>query len=196
MTRAAPAAALIMVLLGAAAVMLVPASPGALTRIRPAELWGGRQEGAGESAGSNGSATTVLPIARATIHVLEQVSPIVGPASTLVESLGIEMRERFTTVLPKGTPVPVKRVVTFRTGADDQKEIRLHVLRGVSETAADNHSLGWVRVADLPPGPRGSTRIAVLFEVADGAIVLAAVDPETGRAFPIEAAEPPPGFKP
>jgi len=87
-------------------------------------------------------------------------------------------------------------VVTFRTAADDQKEIRLHVLRGVSETAAQNHSLGWVRVADLPPGPRGSTRVAVLFEVADGAIVLAAVDPATGLPLPIETAEPPPGFKP
>ena len=194
MTRAAPAAALIMVFLGAAAVLLVPASPGMLTRIRPTELWGGRGEETG--AGSSGSATTALQIARATIHVLEQVSPIVGPASTLVESLGIEMREKFTTVLPKGTPAPVKRVVTFRTAADDQKEIRLHVLRGVSETAAQNHSLGWVRVADLPPGPRGSTRVAVLFEVADGAIVLAAVDPATGLPLPIETAEPPPGFKP
>ncbi len=196
MTRAAPAAALIMVLLGAAAILLTPGSPGTLTRIRPAELWGGRVEGPGESPGSSGPAAATLPLARPTMHVLEQISPIVGPASTLVESLGIEMREKFTTVLPKGTPVPVKRVVTFRTGADDQKEIRLHVLRGVSETAADNHSLGWVRVADLPPGPRGATKVAVLFEVADGAIVLAAIDPDTGRAFPIEPAEAPPGFKP
>ena len=187
MNRAASAAAVVIVLLGAVAVLLVPRT---LTKLRPANPWGAREGATGDSL------PAALPTVRPTIHVLEQVSPIVGPASTLVESLGIEMHGRFTAVLPKGAPVPVRRVVTFRTSGDDQKEVRLHVLRGQSETAAQDHSLGWVRVGDLPPGPRGSTKIAVTFQVADGAIVLTAMDPATGRAFPIEPSEAPPGFMP
>src|SRR2546425_8013753 len=143
-----------MVLLGIAAVLLVPAAPRMLTRLRPAELWGGRVEagaagaraggaltgGAQAAGGSGESALASLPPMRPTVHVLEQVSPIVGSGSTLVEALGIEMHGKFTTVLPKGTPAPVRRVVTFRTSGDDQKEIRLHVLRGLSEAAAEDHT--------------------------------------------------------
>src|SRR5204863_24892 len=79
---------------------------------------------------------------------------------------------KFQVVLARGTPVRYARTVTFGTGADDQKEIRLHILRGRSGTLTENHSLGWVRVPDLPPGPRRSTRVAVTFQVVDRAIVL------------------------
>lgn len=163
-------AALAIVVLGVCAAFLVPAR---LPRARPADLWGMR------------------PAA----HVVEQVSPIVSSNSTLSESLGIETAGgAFTPVLPKGAPVPVMRFVTFKTSADDQREIRLHVLRGQSDKAALNHSLGWVRVAGLPPGPKGSIQVTVGFRVADGAIVLAAVDPASGRDYQVEASEAPPGF--
>jgi len=183
-------AALVIVLLCVAAVLLAPRT---LSSFRPAYLWGGREgtAGAGDAARAAGTST-----ARPTIYVLEQVSPIVGSGSALIESLGIEMHGKLTPVLPEGAPVPVRRVVTFRTSGDDQKEIRLHVVRGQSESVAEDHSLGWVRVGDLPPGPRGATKIAVMFQVADGAIILTAADPVSGRAFPIEASEAPPGFKP
>jgi len=196
MTRAAATAALIMVLLGLAAVVLAPAASGPLTRIRPAELWGGREGSAPAGAAPAGGAPAALPSALPTVHVVEQVSPIVGPESTLVESLGFEMHEKLTTVLPKGAPVPVRRIVTFRTSGDDQKEIRLHVMRGQSEIAAQDRSLGWVRVGGLPAGPRGSVKVAVMFEVADGAIVMTAVDPANGRVYPIEPSEAPPGMQP
>jgi len=195
-TRAASTAALIMVLLGLVAVLLAPAESRTLTRIRPAELWGGPTGAAPAGAATAAGVPAAASPARPTVHVLEQVSPIVGPESTLVESLGFEMHDRLTTVLPKGTPVPVRRIVTFRTSGDDQKEIRLHVLRGQSEAVAQDRSLGWVRVGDLPPGPRGSVKIAVMFEVADGAIIMTAVDPANGRVFSIEPSEAPPGMLP
>jgi len=156
MTRAAATAALIMVLLGLAAVLLAPAASHTPARVRPAELWGGRDHAAPAGAPAAAGVPAAVLAARPAVHILEQVSPIVGPESTLVESLGFEMHDRLTTVLPKGTPVPVRRIVTFRTSGDDQKEIRLHVLRGLSESATQDHSLGWVRIGDLPPGPRGS----------------------------------------
>jgi molecular chaperone DnaK len=131
------------------------------------------------------------------MFVVEQESPIVAADDTLNEALGIETpRGKFRTVLPKGTPVKYARSVVFSTAADDQKEIRLHVLRARSEDLAQARSLGWVRVADLPPGPRGSTRVAVTFQIVDRAIVLIAQNVADGRALAIETAQAPPGFGP
>jgi molecular chaperone DnaK len=190
-------AALAIVVLGVCAAFLVPAR---LPRVRPADLWGRPAApppvgGPGAAGSPGGSQDITLGVTRPAVHVVEQVSPIVASNSTLSESLGIETAGgAFTPVLPKGAPVPVMRFVTFKTSADDQREIRLHVLRGQSDKAALNHSLGWVRVAGLPPGPKGSIQVTVGFRVADGAIVLAAVDPASGRDYQVEASEAPPGF--
>ncbi len=177
------------------AVVAIVLSPQKRPTVRPAELWSdpGRADGRAATAPS----ATPPGTPRQTVYVIEQVSPIVGADSMLAEALGIESpRGRFTTVLPKGKPAPIGRVVTFRTRVDDQKEIRLHVLRGRSEVASEDHSLGWVRITDLPAGPRGATHVAVAFQVVDGAIVLAAQNSGDGQSLPIEATEAPPGFTP
>ena len=136
-----------------------------------------------------------MPAAIPAMLVVEQVSPIVGPDGRLGESLGIESAGGvFTPVLPKGTPAPVMRIVTFKTSADNQREIRFHVLRGVTDRVAQNHDLGWVRVPGLPPGAKGTVHVSVGFRIADGAVVLAAADPASGRGYAIETSEAPPGF--
>lgn len=163
------------------------------TVVRPTELWG---EPARHWVGP-GEAPSPAPGAPAApaYFVVEQDSPIVSSDSKLVEALGFESPAgTFRAVLPEGTPTPVGRVVTFRTGADNQTEIRLHLMRGRSESVTANHSLGWVRFAGLPAGPRGQARVAVAFQVVDVAILLAAQDPENGRPIPIAASEQPPGF--
>ena len=180
MNRVVWGAALAVVALGVVAVLLVPER---LPKAPPVDLWGAPLTPGGAGA----------PLAA--VLVVEQVSPIVGSDSILVESLGIETAGgTFTPVLPKGTRAPVMRFVTFKTSADDQKEIRLHVLRGESDRVARNHDLGWVRVAGLPPGPKGSIQVTVAFRIADGAIVLGAADPASRRAYGIEPSEAPPGF--
>jgi molecular chaperone DnaK len=180
MNRVVWGAALAVVALGVVAVLLVPER---LPKAPPVDLWGAPLTPGGAGA----------PLAA--VLVVEQVSPIVGSDSVLVESLGIETAGgTFTPVLPKGTRAPVMRFVTFKTSADDQKEIRLHVLRGESDRVARNHDLGWVRVADLPPGPKGSIQVTVAFRIADGAIVLGAADPASRRAYGIGPSEAPPGF--
>ncbi|MBI1950035.1 MAG: Hsp70 family protein [Acidobacteria bacterium] len=191
------------VALGAGAILLAPAR---LPGPQPANPWlapGETDRGAvppaaggpGAAGVPGGTRDLPLPVLRPAVLVVEQVSPIVGPDSILAESLGIETAGgTFTPILPKGTRAPVMRYVTFKTSADDQKEIRLHVLRGGSDRVAGNHDLGWVRVADLPPGPKGAVQVTVGFRIADGAIVLAAADPVTRRAYTIEPSEAPPGF--
>ncbi len=160
---------------------------------RPSELWGETPPHWVDTAGTSSGTTVEAPGPR--YYVLEQDSPIVGADSKLVEALGFESPAgKFRTVLPGGTPTPVGRVVMLRTGTDNQTEIRLHILRGRSEDAPGNHSLGWVSLADLPAGPRGAARVAVAFQVVDVAILLAAQNPEDGHPIPIIASEQPPGF--
>jgi molecular chaperone DnaK (HSP70) len=189
----APWAAGILLVAAIAAILAVVLPQAQLRTARPAELWGDLAHPLGRVAPPPKATPDGTP--RQTVYVVEQVSPIVAPDATLNEALGIESpRGRFRAVLPRGTPVRYARSVIFGTAVDDQKEIRLHVLRGRSQTVAENRSLGWVRVPDLPPGPRGSTRVTVTFQVVDGAIVLVAQNAADGRALPIEASEAPPGF--
>jgi len=181
----------LVVALAAIAFVIVPGKP--LPTGRPDQIWG-EPDRPGTGASPSPPATPG-GAPRQDFYVVEQTSPIVGTDKALVEALGIESPPgRFKAVLPKGTPVPVGRVVIFRTGADNQREIRLHIVRGNSENASEDHSLGWVRIADLPPGPRGATRVAVMFQVVDVAIRLAAQNPESGTPLLIEASEQPPGF--
>ena len=51
-----------------------------------------------------------------------------------------------------------------------------------------------MRIYDLPPGSRGSAHVAVMFQVVDRAVRLAAQDPANGRALPIEPSLEPAGF--
>jgi Hsp70 protein len=187
---------LLVVAIGAVAVVVLPG--GGPKTARPAELWGQLARPLGVPVPAQ-EATPAAPApapgaVAQTQYVVEQDSPIVSPDSTLNEALGIESpRGGFRAVLPRGTPVRYARSVMFRTGGDDQKEIRLHVLRGRSEAAAENHSLGWVRVSNLPPGPRGSARVIITFRIVDRSIVLVAQNGADGRALPIEASEAPQG---
>jgi molecular chaperone DnaK (HSP70) len=201
--RYAPWAAGLIVLvvaIVAMAAVVLPQSP--LRTAHPSELWGEWTRPLGRPAPSPGPApapSAAYPAVSQTpaLYVVEQESPIVAPDETLGEGLGIETpRGKFQVVLARGTPVRYARTVTFGTGADDQKEIRLHLLRGRSGTLAENRSLGWVRIPDLPPGPRRLTRVAVTFQVVDRAIVLVAQNVADGRALTIEASEAPPGFGP
>jgi hypothetical protein len=176
-----------------AALLAIFLHPTQLRTIIPGELWGDLAHPLGRPAPTPSPAAPVTP--GQAVYVVEQVSPIVA-GDSLVEALGIESpRGRFRTVLPRGTKVPVGRIVTFGTGADNQQEVRLHILRGNSEVTAEGHSLGWIRIAGLPPRPRGQTRISIAFQVVDGAIVLAAQNADDGKPFAIGGSEPPPGFE-
>jgi len=193
----------IMLIVAIVAVTAVVLPQGPLRAAHPSDLWGdwGRPLGgsvpAAQAAAPGGAAAGSTGAAPQALFVVEQESPIVAADETLGEALGIETpRGQFRAVLPGGTSVRYARSVIFHTGADDQTEIRLHILRGRSESLAGNHSLGWVRVPNLPRGPRGSVQVAVTFQVVDRAIVLVGQNVSTGQPLAIEASEPPPGFGP
>src|SRR5262245_12070945 len=141
----------VVVLIALSSVIAVLLHPGSSRPSRPAVAVPGPAGTPGPLNPGSPAPPPVTPQAARgqAIYVVEQVSPIVSREDTLNESLGFESPAgRFRAVLPKGTPVRYARSVTFSTSIDNQKEIRIHVLRGRSENAAQNHSLGWVRVPD------------------------------------------------
>ena len=96
-------------------------------------------------------------------------------------SLGIETFGGLTNVIiPRNTTIPTKAGEMFTNAVAGQRTVRVHAVQGEREKAADNWTLGGF---DLPftPGPRGSARVGVQFEIdADGILHVLARDTKTG----------------
>ena len=96
-------------------------------------------------------------------------------------SLGIETFGGLTNVIiPRNTTIPTKAGEMFTNAVAGQRMVRIHVVQGEREKAADNWSLG---AFELPftAGPRGSARVGVQFEIdADGILHVLARDTKTG----------------
>lgn len=106
-------------------------------------------------------------------------------------SLGLEtMGGLMAVVIPRNTPVPVRRTEIFSTTEDNQTEVEVHVLQGERPMAADNSRLGVIHLKGIPPAPRGVPQIEVTFEVeSDGTVHVAAREPASGssRMFSVAA---------
>ena len=102
-------------------------------------------------------------------------------------SLGIETFGGLTNVIiPRNTTIPTKAGEMFTNAVAGQRTVRIRVLQGEREKAADNWTLGSF---DLPftPGPRGSARVGVQFEIdADGILHVLARDTKTGAEKIVE----------
>jgi molecular chaperone DnaK len=98
-------------------------------------------------------------------------------------SLGIETYGGAMTVLiPRNTPIPVKKCETFTTVQDYQTEVEIKVYQGESPIARENKLLGTFRLTGIPPAPRGVPQIEVCFDIdADGILHVTARDKATGK---------------
>ena len=102
-------------------------------------------------------------------------------------SLGIETFGGLTNVIiPRNSTIPIKAGEMFTNAVAGQRTVRIHVVQGEREKAADNWTLGSF---DLPftTGPRGSARVGVQFEIdADGILHVLARDTKTGDERVVE----------
>lgn len=96
-------------------------------------------------------------------------------------SLGIETFGGLTNVIiPRNTTIPTKAGELFTNAVAGQRTVRIHVVQGERERAADNWTLGAFDL-DFAPGLRGSARVGVQFEIdADGILQVLARDTHTG----------------
>jgi molecular chaperone DnaK len=107
-------------------------------------------------------------------------------------SLGVETRGGLTArLIERNTTIPARHTRTFTTAVDNQRQVEIHVLQGEREFATDNQSLGRFLLDDLPPAPRGETRIEVTFNLdANGLVHVTAAETRSGRTHQITVAAP------
>ncbi len=103
----------------------------------------------------------------------------VTPLTLGVETLGGVA----TALIPRNTPIPVKRSEVFTTAADMQTSVTVHVYQGERPMAADNTSLGEFNLDGLPPAPRGIPKIEVTFDIdSNGILNASAKDMASGKS--------------
>jgi molecular chaperone DnaK len=102
----------------------------------------------------------------------------VTPLSLGLETIGGLMK----VLIPRNTPIPVRRSDVFSTSEPNQNSVDIHVLQGERQLAADNKSLGRFRLSGIPPAPRGVPQVQVSFDIdANGLLQVSASDRTTGR---------------
>jgi molecular chaperone DnaK len=99
-------------------------------------------------------------------------------------SLGVETQGGVSTVIiPRNTTVPTSNSQVFSTTEDNQTVVRIHVVQGERDLAADNKTLGRFELVGLLPAPRGVPQIEVTFDIdADGVVNVSAKDLGTGKS--------------
>ncbi|MEB3306759.1 MAG: molecular chaperone DnaK [Cyanobacteriota bacterium] len=102
----------------------------------------------------------------------------VTPLSLGLETIGGLMK----VLIPRNTPIPVRRSDLFSTSESNQSSVEVHVLQGERQMASDNKSLGRFRLSGIPPAPRGVPQVQVSFDIdANGLLQVSATDRTTGR---------------
>ncbi|OQA32371.1 MAG: Chaperone protein DnaK [Betaproteobacteria bacterium ADurb.Bin341] len=102
----------------------------------------------------------------------------VTPLSLGIETLGGIM----TKLIQKNTTIPTKASQVFSTADDNQNAVTIHVLQGEREVASGNKSLGQFNLEGIPPAPRGTPQIEVIFDIdANGIMHVTAKDKATGK---------------
>lgn len=103
-------------------------------------------------------------------------------------SLGLETMGGLTEVIiPRNTPIPVKRQQIFTTYQDYQNAMIIHVVQGERDTVADNRSLGQFKLTQIPAMKAGIARIEVTFGIdANGQLTVTAQEQTTGTQAQIQ----------
>ncbi|MDQ4074647.1 MAG: molecular chaperone DnaK [Chloroflexota bacterium] len=85
-------------------------------------------------------------------------------------------------IIPRNTTIPTSETKTVSTVADNQSEVRIHVVQGERPLAAENRSLGKFELSGVRRAPRGVPQIDVTFDIdADGILKVSAKDRDTAQ---------------
>jgi molecular chaperone DnaK len=88
----------------------------------------------------------------------------------------------FATLIQRNSTVPTRKSHIFTTTRDDQPAVKIRVLQGESDLAAENHLLGEFVLTEIPKARKGDPEIEVSFEIdSDGIVNVFARDMATER---------------
>jgi molecular chaperone DnaK len=88
----------------------------------------------------------------------------------------------FHRLIDQNTTIPTRAGHVFTTVRDNQTSVKILVLQGESDKAAENEMLGEFILSGLRRAPRGQVEVEVTFSISvDGIVSVSAKDLETGR---------------
>ena len=112
--------------------------------------------------------------------VLVDVTPYTFGTSVLGELNGELYPYRYAPIIPKNTPIPVRRSEVFFTVQDEQKSVLVRVYQGEAADALQNIQIGEFTIDGLSKAPAGNP---VIFDLAldrDGILQVSAREKKTG----------------
>ncbi|MBO6941045.1 MAG: Hsp70 family protein [Deltaproteobacteria bacterium] len=142
----------------------------------------GERHQRGEPTLGFGTGVDAAPIAPpAHIDLADRPAPILMDVTP--HALGIELTGGYSqTLIRRHAPIPTEAARVFSTAADDQEDVQIRVCQGEAPRFEDNEPLGQVELTGLPPGPRGTVRLNVTFQLdASGTLDVKAQEVTTGR---------------
>jgi molecular chaperone DnaK len=88
----------------------------------------------------------------------------------------------FTKIIERNTTIPTHASHIFTTAADNQTSVKILVLQGEADRAAENELLGEFMLSGIRKAKRGEPEIEVTFNIdADGIVSVSAKDLDTGQ---------------
>jgi molecular chaperone DnaK len=88
----------------------------------------------------------------------------------------------FHEIFPRNAAIPNAKAIQATTSYDDQAEVAMRIYQGDNAEVAHNELLGDFLFSGIRPGPKGTARIEITFDVnVEGILTMSARDLDTGK---------------